>query len=61
MNLNLNLITSLKMGQRSIYVKHKIIKFLKRNTEDNLHDLELGKELLVVTSKSQPKMNFIKM
>lgn len=49
------------MGQRSIYVKHKIIKFLKRNTEDNLHDLELGKELLVVTSKSQPKMNFIKM
>ena len=46
-------------------VRHKTIRLLEENVE-NLHDLELGKELIVLTPKVQStklkvdKPNFIK-
>lgn len=54
------------MQSREFNVKHTTIKFLKENTGENLYDLELGKEFLVITSKSWSlkekidKLDFIK-
>lgn len=54
------------MQSREFNVKHTTIKFLKRKYRENLYDLELGKEFLVITSKSPvlkrkiDKLDFIK-
>lgn len=37
---------------REFNAKHPTIKFLKENIGENLYDLGLGKEFLVITSKS---------
>ena len=41
-----------QMRSREFNAKHPNIKFLKENIGKNLYDLGLGKEFLVITSKS---------
>ena len=41
-----------QMRSREFNAKHPTIKFLKENIGKNLYDLGLGKEFLVITSKS---------